>query len=184
MISRMNYKLVPYSVRLAEVRSLVGSCQESLPTKVCQQFLELEHQQHPFGVDINSDLFEALAELIDGENLNPERAYHYGYALQAMCEYLGTRLETNHWNQVKWSTLEDTGLNAVMGKGSPISLPLIPDFPTIGHLSNKKIRQLIEEPKGNSLKIESEQVHGLLSDFDCWVQRAYDEKKDLVFFYY
>lgn len=180
----MNYKLVPYSVKLAEVRSLVGSCQDSVPTKVCQQFFEAEHQKHPIGVDTNSDLFDALVELIDGENLDPDRAYHYGYALQAMCEYLGTRLESNSWNQVKWITLEDTGLNAVMGKGSPIALPLIPDFPTIGHLSNKKIRQLIEEPKGNSLKIESDEVHGFLRDFDSWVQQAYTDKTDLVFFYY
>ena len=180
----MKYKLVPYSVKLTEVRALVGSRQLSLPTTICQHFFEAENRRHPIGVDTNSELFDAVDDLVQGEDLDPDRAYHYGYALQAFCEHLGTRLESNQWNSVKWVTLEDTGLNAVMGKGSPIELPLIPDFPTIGHLPLKKIRKLIEEPKGNSLKIESEEVYGLLNDFDSWVQTAYGIKQDLVFFYY
>ena len=180
----MNYRLVPYSVQLADVRTLIGSEQESLATRICQQFFAAECHQHPIGVDVKSELFDAVAELVQSDYLEPERANHYGYALQAICEFLGTRLKTNNWNEVKWATLEDTGLNAVMGKGSPVPLPLIPDFPTISHLTNKKIRQQIEQPTGNSLKIESKETQCLLEDFDRWVQQAYEAKQDLVFFYY
>ena len=184
MISRMNYRLVPYSLKLPELRALVGCRQETLPIQICQSFLLAEHSKHPIGVDAHSDLFDALDDLIGGANLDPERGCHYGYALQAMCQHVGLRLDSNQWSQVKWAVLEDTGLNAVMGNGSPIDLPMIPDFPTIGHLPNKKIRRRIEEPRGNSLKIESETVQGLLRDFDSWVDQAYEARQDLVFFYY
>ncbi|MCH2180707.1 MAG: hypothetical protein MK108_01755 [Mariniblastus sp.] len=180
----MNYRLVPYALKLTKLRSLIGCQQENLPIQVCQQFLLAEHAKHPIGVDAHADLFDALDDLVGGGNLDPERGCHYGYALQAICQYIGNRLDSKHWNHVKWAVLEDTGLNAVMGKGSPIDLPLIPDFPTIGHLSNRKIRRRIEEPRGNSLKIESENVHGLLRDFDGWVEQAYEARQDLVFFYY
>ena len=184
MISRSNYRLVPYTLKLAKLRSLVGCQKRTLAIQVCQQFLLVEHSKHPIGVDAHSDLFDALDDLIGGKNLDSDRGCHYGYALQALCQHIGTRLDSNHWNQVKWSVLEDTGLNAVMGKGAPVDLPLIPDFPTIGHLSNRRIRKLIEEPRGNSLKIESENVQGRLRDFDSWVEQAYQARQDLVFFYY
>lgn len=182
----MKYQLVPYSVDVVRLRDRVGSGDRNLLSSVERLLREQPdwHGNPRATSDVSFQLIDAVIDLIEGETSNPDAGRTYGHALEVLCESLGRRLPNHHWVGLRWSMLESVGLNGIMGTGPPISLPPIPDFPTIGHLEFHEVSaQLVERPWAQ-LSLNRHEWRDKAAQFEQWLQTSWNERNGLVLFYY
>ncbi len=182
----MKYRLVPYSVNVAQLRNRMGSGDRSLVSTV-ERLLRDQTEwwcESPSASDVSFRLMDAVIDLIDGEISNPDAGRMYGHALQLLCESMGCRLPNHHWTGLRWSMLESVGLNGIMGTGPPVAMPPIPDFPTIGHLEFRDISaQLVERPWAQ-LSLNRHELRDKAAQFEDWLQTCWNERNGLVLFYF
>lgn len=120
-----------------------------------------------------------------GSRLGKQSAHVYGYALEQVCNYLGSPLQVNFWDAVHWRTLEVTGMDQVFERGgSPIKLPPIPDFPSIGHIMHDKIPLELARLRNQKSLSADKEFCALIAEADGWLETAFAQNKSLVFFYY
>jgi hypothetical protein len=137
----MSYTLVPYAIDLEELRGAVGSKDEALLASIREGWTEDVDEEEREEGKVTAD--RALNDLIMGTPRGEEAGYQYGYALERLCEHLGERLAADYWESITWRVLQGTGMGDLLHEsGPPVPLPKIDDFPTTGHLTADRVREL------------------------------------------
>ena len=131
-------------------------------------------------------LSSALRQLVMGVPLNPDEAHQYGYALQELCDYAGEMLDSDLWSGVRWSAVEQCGLEDLLTKtGPPVDIPLNEgDFPAIGHIPRDQLANYLQAAKGRAEQAPDGEIQQLLEEYTSWLESAADRNLDVVFFYY
>lgn len=167
----MGLYILSYGIELAKLKQAFASKDEALFAAVCatETFDTYASQDFPGTVPTE----DALRQIIYGESYNRESAHSYGYALIALCSYMGVDL--NGYTDLKLgyeTDLIDKYLAADFGiKGiacaedlfaEPLNLGLPPvaDFPDSGMLSQPELEGLHHQLA--SIQITDEQITELL----------------------
>jgi hypothetical protein len=142
----------------------------------------------------------ALSQLVMGEKFDERFGFKYGYALKFLCEHCGKMLTNEHWSALGWDWIEDVD-NALANlgidervfrvdphlstRGSPIPLPRIDDFPSIGYLLEPEIAKVrIEFELLKDAGIEDEEIRESVGEIRKWLDRCTRSHEDLVCFYH
>lgn len=135
------------------------------------------------GEDIS--LRQALSTLIVGGDFNSEYAHLYGYALEQLCHQLGSALGVKYSDAVRSHTLMVTSVEDILEEsGSPVSLPRIPDLPTIGHVRPEDMAPTLARVRGQRSLCTDRALLDLFGELEAWLETALSQSKALVFFYY
>ncbi len=211
----MSYSLVPYLVDLNDLRRAIGSKDTELLEAVIQGDPDRFPPDDLDESDGEVSGCRALRDLVMGTVPEAGSGHPYGYALERLCDHLGRRLDADMWESIHWEVLEDTGFEAVLsGSGSPVPLPPIDDFPTIGHLTPEQVQEIVRNMRGGRLKtaapdgrkprpslkswlvrrlmsritrrgkLSDEDLRELLDEYEGWLRKAAATHQALVFFYY
>jgi hypothetical protein len=179
----MSSVLTPFLVDLKSLRQAVGSRDESLIAAVIEKNPDLFRPQDPeYDHGIPASL--ALRHLVMGEspNTDEQSAGKYGFALEALCNYLGERILPDCWGGVSWLALADSGVEDVLTRsGPPVPLPDLQGAMTIGHLTAAEVAA--ELSKTDRPEIDDEDLQELVDEYQGWLQKAASKKKDVVFIY-
>lgn len=145
----MSYTVTCYQVDIDALKKLCGSKDSNaLKTILKKQIERIEDTNDSFADEIEEEgapgLDAAITQLIMNEEMNPEFGFMYGYALEALCAHLGQMMDMEAFESMTggwfWE-LPDT-IQSLVLSGSPVELPEIEDFPTIGH---KTLTQINDE---------------------------------------
>jgi hypothetical protein len=191
----VSYSLIPYIVDLDKVKSAINSGDKELLAKVLQKS-ELEDDFDPSksdeeenDVDDEDDdddeedepsLGRTVGDLILGRKRVDGAGFQYGYALEQLCNYFGTIPDGDNWCGIRWEVMEATGADVLLvASGSPVKLPEIDDFPTIGFLSAQEVQKAAQSigaeglttaaPEGK--KITKTLVQKVLGPVFLWLLR-------------
>jgi hypothetical protein len=126
---------------------------------------------------------EAAAELVEGTVSQPGAAHQYGYALERLCQLLGTRLATI---EGKRGMLRALKLNTPLSRDrSPVRLPKRDDFPGIGYLTADELEREVERLRGLDLSYPaSPEIEEDRRTFLRCLQKAAKRRAGVVSFYY
>jgi hypothetical protein len=178
----MSYSLIPYAINLKQLRASVGSKKKALVNAVIKGNPKRFKEVPPSG---EIALREALIHLIMGDSQEDDSGHVYGYALEQLCSHLGTQLKFKHWCGVHWEVIEIFQLDTLLkASGSPVELPFIPDFPTIGHIVAEDVARTLKDVQERKAETADNDLRGLLSELAGWLKKAQISRKDLVLFYY
>ncbi len=117
----MGYSHMFYAVDLDRLRAVSGS-----------KDLELFEQIRRKSDSLEDDELDALRRIVMGECLSdPDTEHCYGYALKAICEYLGERIGSDV------AVVRDHPYRSqLVANGAPVEIPYTRrDFPQIGYLA-------------------------------------------------
>ena len=178
----MSYALVPYLIDLKKLTETAGGKDKSLIDAVIQAHLKA-FEESASG-DAKS-LRDALTELVMGNQLDSDHGHVYGYALEKLCRHLGKQLDVQYWDATRTAALEDTGVGRLLEEsGSPVPLPRICDFPSIGHIPEAKIETVLQDMRERLRNCDDADLRDLLKEFADWLDEALKQKKALILFYY
>jgi len=178
----VSYTLTPYLLDLARLRALVGS--KDLST------IRAIRKNDPKRFDEEDDdsdgvsLGQAVTNLIMGAPPGKAGAHQYGYALEAIADHVGKRLEIDVWGGARGSALEALSLRQVFKRGAPVKLPKYGDFPAFAYLTRAEIVELLPRVPTLRTSLRDRSLVELLDEFDGWLKTAASEKsdaKDLLF---
>jgi hypothetical protein len=185
----VSYSLVPYIVDIEKVKNAINSGNKELLAKVLQKS-ELEDDFDPNKSDEEESddddeddepsLGRTVGDLILGRKRVEWAGFQYGYALEQLCSYFGKIPEGDNWCGVRWEIMEATGADVLLvSSGSPVQLPEIDDFPTIGFLSAQEVQKAVQSigPEGLATaapavkKIKKTLAQKLLGPVFMWLLR-------------
>jgi hypothetical protein len=208
----MGTTLTPIAVSLDKLTAVCGSGDRGLLDSVIKKFGREFWQFDEMGEDLDDlgeddapagnsiTMKEALGHLIMGEEYNQKAGFMYGFALQFICLHIGTRLPNDHWCSLSgWSwfpevdnALETLGVpeerlrvqRHLTGRGSPVPIPVIEDFPAIGYLKQdeiKRVAEILDEGKVQSLEFET--MRDIMKELLIWISKCIKLKRDLICFH-
>jgi hypothetical protein len=184
----MSYVLTGYIVDIPRLEAVIGSQDTSV--------VEAVMENNPEEFDIDEDEFDdeeegeltiatALRHLIMGEEKDPEEAHQYGYAFAEICDCFGELQLCQMWNGVRWSAVEQCGLEDLLTKtGPPVQLPPNSDGPAIGHIRRGEVGQYLQAARDRLTKTQDSEIHDLLVEYIDWLEAAQRKGLDIVFFYH
>ncbi len=142
----------------------------------------------------------ALADLILGRPKDYAFGFKYGYALEVICDQLGTHLPGDAWCSINFRARnliaklapadfeKSLWIDGLLGRGAPVDMPSPDDFPGIGYVIwqeaeklrpvAEKVYSTCEDTPDTDWELEA------LEEFLKWLDQAIGKKEDLVFFYY
>ncbi len=130
----MSYASAIFAVDLDQLRQTVGAggrkLIKTLKKKATIDDGDLE------GVPIG----QAIEELVNARFTDPDSAPMYGYALEGLCEHLGTRLDSDQVGDICELELDSPLEDA----RHPVAMPDIADFPMISSLSKDAVVAEVE----------------------------------------
>lgn len=130
----MSYSTAMYAVDLDRLRQAVGSGDRKL-IKALKRQTTIDVGDFE-GIPIG----QAVEELIRGQFTETDSAHMYGYALEGLCQHLGTRLDSDQVGDVC-----DLALDSPLEDARhPVALPDIDDFPMISSLSREAVAAEVE----------------------------------------
>lgn len=201
----MSYILTPILVRLADVRSAVGSrdahLAERLVRSLSGELLRLDRDDEDYadeGEPPVPTMAEAVRQLVSGGPYDARVAFKYGYALECLCRERGETLPNGTWSAMGWDWVEtvDAALDQagvpvaavrvtyhLLCRGAPVPLPHIDDFPSIGYLSCAEAWTAAEALAERLPAVEDDEVRASLEEVSRWLQRCVHTGRDLVCFY-
>lgn len=207
----MRHGLTPFAVSIHQIRSVIGSRSKSILLELREEF-EDELQEDREAVDeANSDdefdpelaLDDALRHLIMDEERWDYEGPKYGFALEMLCSFYGEFLTNDHWSEIHWEWAEtvhdalvEIGVDAelfsvfnfLIGRGAPVSIPDIEEFPYIGYVELDEIPSILaalSDKRFSAIQGEDAQaVRDSLLQVRAWLETCRREKSDLVCFYY
>ncbi len=198
----MSYGIVPIGVSLEKVKRAIGSKDEKLLMAIRRDFRSrFDQDAEDFDADEGElALEDAVKRLVVGDKLGDKFGHKYGYALEILCLYFGEHLSNSEWSAIKWEWIEEVdkilkevGVKAdvfsiskrLVGRGAPIAIPKIDDFPSIGYLLEAEISKVIAEFTGsNSSKIDNKEVVKSIVELKTWFDQCTKTHRDLICFYY
>jgi hypothetical protein len=204
----MGYTLNPIAVDLDEVAGALGSKNKrllsSLVKKYGREFEDLDDAVAEFFEDeeIDDDFTarDALRQMIMGEpyRKEPGLGFVYGYVLEYLCCHFGELLPNEYWRTTSgwWPqqradlALEALGVDEkvlrasrLYGGGSPVPLPEIDDYPSIGYLRVEEIRSALEAfDEAKLAAIEDPDTRGALGVLRGWLRTCAESGRDLICF--
>ena len=207
----MSYGVMPFAVKISQIRKAVGSRSKSLLREIREQFEEELAEDRERVDEANEDdefdpelaLEEALRHLIMDEERWDYEGAKYGHGIELMCWFYGEFLPNDHWTGIQFSwaelvndTLEEIGVPeesfSVFGhlfdRGSPVDIPEIDDFPVIGFVKCDEIPTALAEltdKRFNGIKHDNEEeIRDSLVQIREWLETCQRDKSDLICFYY
>src|SRR5690349_10292438 len=139
----MSYVLQPYVIDLQALTSAIGSKDQSLLQSMIESDPEA-FEEVLGGREIQPE--QALSDLVMGVALDRKQGNAYGNALEKLCAHLGSGLPLKHWDAVRDAALTATGVGKILDEsGPPVRLPMVDDFPVIGHIPVEKIETTMKE---------------------------------------
>ena len=209
----MGTTLTPIAVDLDKLRAACGSRDRALLDSVVRKFRRDFEQFDEMGEDLDAGgdddppagstltMKEALGHLVMGEEYNPKAGFMYGYALEFLCRHIGTKLPNDQWSSLRssWSwfpdvdnALEELGVpegrlrvqGHLRGRGSPVPIPAIADYPVIGYLRRDEIRLAAGDlDEGKVQSLECEDMREGLGELLTWIRKCLKTKRDLICFH-
>lgn len=183
----MSYSIACYAVELDALQKSCGSDDETLLAELHTKFADQIAENDDWFEEEISDgaptLGEALSHLIRGEVLDGEHGFQYGYALEVLSNHFGESIEDDVFQSMSggwfWDLPET--IQSLIKAGSPVQIPEIDDFPTVGFKSLQTIKSELAKPdqfkSGTDLAEAYQGYYAIL-------KRCADKSKSLVAFYY
>lgn len=202
----MSYTISPFLVKIEDLKKAVGSKDRSLMIAVLQNRAK-EYQEtfdeSELDAEQNSETdeeedeeswntVEAVKAWINGD-LNSEKiqGFQYGYALEAICMSFGERVFIEPLESVRSSSYFEEQWSWFMDSKSPIPYPEEgDDFPYIGHLNLADIpaelqrTQKLDFEDCDEDEDEQEWFEEIREELVPLYEKALEQKKDIVTFYY
>lgn len=152
----MSYGVQAYAVDLAAVKKAIGSGNavfaKRLAKSQAREIAQIDDVDFDEGLTPAADVLKAL--IVDGAPAETDEdetpAYKFGYALEILCREQGEWLENSAFSAMGSEYVDaiDAALKkakskrkvaSILFRGSPVPLPEIADFPTIGWLSAEEV---------------------------------------------
>jgi hypothetical protein len=198
----MSYAIHPIAVSLLTVQKSLGSKSAKLSANIRTQHKRrfADDEEELDREEKETSLAEALGHMIDGGKYDERYGHKYGYALEMICEHFGERLPNRCWSATGSDFLEavDEALQTagidnkafsvyghLCGRGAPLKLPPIGDFPDIGYVRESELAKALEALAPGKLKtIDDEEARASLAEARGWLDHCARGHLDLVCFYY
>jgi len=205
----MSGVVMPFAVKLSQIRKALGSRNKSLLLELREEFEEeladdrerVEEANQDDDFDPELSLQDALRHLIMGEDLWDYEGEKYGHSLELMCAFFGEFLANEHWTGVPldWADAADEALlelgvpaevfsifNHLLDRGAPVDIPEIDEVPWIGYVTLDEIRVALAELSETRLTALKSNVpmQIALKQVRDWLDTCQRDKSDLVCFYY
>lgn len=198
MVTDMSYGMMGYRVDLDLLARKIGIQEKTARMQVRRAVMNTFTARRNDGKDFSI----AVSNLLIGPPYNQAEASALGYALEALCDALGTSLFNNPVSPFKGPFLEDThahlqelGIKLVLDlayRGAPIELPRADEFPMIGYLTPPELEALAAAFEGKDLCAATRQLstkgdNGILEAsemFRDWVREARQHNQGIVAFHY
>ena len=175
----MSYFLTAYLVNLADLKSVIGSKDESILRDIDPIIEETCEDDEEEAAAQRG----AVRSLIMGEPLDPGNAARYGCAFWHICRVKGEELLPDAWGGIRWDSVKACGLEELLTKtGPPVALPPNSDIPHIAYLKRDQIAKYIEAAK-KKLDESEGAVIGLLEEYLWWLETAQSKNRDIVLIY-
>lgn len=186
-----------YLVDLVHVQHVYSSRDFALLDAVSHDFTrELRLNGQSYQAEIANgapSLLQAVGELIVGSITSPQFAWQYGNAFHIICSLLGTKLPNDEFQMIHLPSsrnftgkMEWVGQYMLSKPRYPIPLPPIEDFPLISYISkdeaaNELPAQLLRNT-GDGGQYTHEELMAA-KQFEHWLYRATQEKRDIITFF-
>jgi hypothetical protein len=132
---------------------------------------------------------EAVGQIVAGAALSPRLGYLYGYALEAICAYLGRELPAVHaisraaaWVDGVDDLLHGRGvpvrLSDLVYGGCPVAIPPPDDSPCIGSWPPRVIPAALGAIRGAGLAGLDHESAGTLAQVRGWLEAAAEDPGD------
>ena len=205
----MSGVVMPFAVKLSQIRKALGSRNKSLLLELREEFEEeleddrerVEEANQDDDFDPELSLQDALRHLIMGEDLWDYEGEKYGHSLELMCAFFGEFLANEHWTGIPldWADAADEALlelgvpaevfsifNHLLDRGAPVDIPEIDEVPWIGYVTLAEIRVALAELSEIRLTALKSNVpmQIALKQVRDWLDTCQRDKSDLVCFYY
>lgn len=190
----MGYYIFSYGIDTEQVQQVFGSKDAALLGRIEQNEIFRGYAEDDWD-DYDTDLEQALRDIIAGNTLQERSNHIYGYALIGICATLGKELPHTQEIKLGYETdfinaalAADFGLDnfmmedALFREGSaPFPMPAIDDWPLIGLLRHAELLQLKEKLK--AVVITEEKIEELSGSEDEEVEEkgyAYEHIKGIL----
>lgn len=196
----MSYALHPFAVSLTGLKKMLGSRDAKLLVELKRKFAR--DYAETDAIDDEGELpsmEQGMEHLVMGKEQDKDAGYKYGYCLKCLCEHSGSMLSNDTWSSMRWSWFEEVdealkqakvdpkvfGIQShLASRGSPIPIPRIDDFPSIGYVLESEIGKVTMELgklKGKEIDVE---VTESLDEARQWLDHCARSHKDLICFYH
>jgi hypothetical protein len=133
--------------------------------------------------DENRSYIEML--LLESERDQNGDPSEYGYALEKIVEHLfGESESVPEFEDLHFGEFDDPPLDWIIKSGSPIKLPPNDNFPYIGHRFLVDIQKTLDEWNDNQFDDYEPEIQEMIEALLDVFQKAVEQKKDLITFYY
>jgi hypothetical protein len=199
----MSYAVTPIAVDLDRVRGALGSKDKTLLAHLQQALADDLEQVDDMLADDDEEgeepltTADVLRHLVMGEPYRESdgTGFAYGYCFEALCKHFGERLGDNYWSGMRsaWfdavqEALKQAGVNEkqfsicrLVGRGAPVKLPEIDDFPGIGYLTRAEVVGAREALAAADLtKVENGEAAEAIEQVRAWLDECARSGRDLV----
>jgi hypothetical protein len=180
-----------YSVPLARLREAPGSGRRATAMLIQEGFYNREQVDDMFS-DYSSPprtLDEAVRQIMNGEELQPDRGSLYGYAVEALCWAKGKTYFLpigfpSYKSIDEYLSIHQSPqtLDGLLFSGFPIPIPTPADFPSAGVWEVEEVATMSQFLA--TLPEASEELASALGEVRRWVDEAAKEGHGLVGFWY
>ncbi|MBA9005050.1 DUF7691 family protein [Thermomonospora cellulosilytica] len=199
----MSYAIMPYAVRMDDLRSMIGSRDrrllDGLLTHYADELADIDGLRDNVGLggDEVTSAQTALRQMIMGEEYDQRIGFVYGYCFKLLCRVLkGTSTLGNDgwwsmrfgWFGMVHEELKNAGVDfdptSLIFSGTPFGLPST-DFPCIGHTTPDEMRGLLESlgPLGPD-SVGDPDAWTAIRQIREWLEICLETERDLVCFYH
>jgi hypothetical protein len=170
-----------YAVPLARLTQVVGSRDRSMIEAIVKANDDFLSGIGDIDPDAELTCADAVAGLINGDPPGDAPGYLYGYAVEAICWYVGEELPNicpisgaSDWIEQVDALLEGKGiplrLNALVYGGSPVSIPAPDDYPFIGNWSAAELAAARTPLENADLTDAGPEMTATLQQIRGWVE--------------
>ncbi len=202
----MSYTVCPYLLKIDDLKKAVGSRDDALFAAVLKHNADEDGEEWDDDEEENDECVDtdeddedddermvtkaAIRAIIDG-NLQSKtiQPHQYGYALEAICRYMGNQEFVEALESVRGSWTFEEMWPWILGSKSPVSLPDEgDDFPYVGHIRLADIQAELDRTKAldfsdcdeDEQEMYTEIREGLVELYET----ALEKQMDIVTFYY
>src|SRR5262245_1435178 len=137
----MSYSVCCYAMDLKKLQAACGSRDTKMLDDIKQQFADEISQADSWNADAIASgapsRLQQIFQRFNGEKLNKDHGFAYGYAVETLSKYLGEELEVETFESMSggWFYSLPEYIQSLVFRGCPVSIPEISDFPGIGYIT-------------------------------------------------
>ncbi len=194
----MSYSIYAYLVDIEQLQQIHGSKDVTIVPNITDSFSEeLEENNEWFESEIESGaptLIQAVRDIVDG-NVEKTEAYwwQYVYALELICKYIGTQLESDELEAIKssgfWIVDEMEAIKDLnYSSRSPIPIHGLENLPSITYVSYDEaiyyLSNRYSKKKADLTPDQEERLVNAIEQYHSWLKEAINKRTGLVCFLY